>query len=310
MRILITGGAGYLGSTLVPLLLEAGHRVTVLDDMRYAQHGALAACCAYPSFSFALGDVRDRRVLEPLISSADVVIPLAAMVGAPLCDRSSIEAWSVNVDGIKTLTGIMAPSQFLIIPISNSGYGIGSDEPCDENSPLLPISVYGRSKVAAEEIAMERSYSVSLRLATLFGASPRMRIDLLVNEFVWLAHRYGSITLFQSEFRRNFCHVKDAASAFTHVLNHSTKTRGNVFNVGDDRANMTKRQLCDHIVDHLPNFRVQTSPIGEDPDKRDYLVSNRKFESTGWSPSHTIDDGISELIKLYSMLPRTLYGNF
>jgi len=306
MRILVTGGAGYLGSVLVGKLLSEGHYVDVLDDFSWGVP-SLAAHCANERLQIHRGDVRDTRLLRAVLSDADVIMPLAALVGAPLCDTQSAAAWGVNVEAIESLAHF-APTQPIIIPISNSGYGIGGDGECTEDSPLRPVSVYGQTKVEAERIIMNRGNAVSLRLATLFGISPRMRTDLLVNDFVLRAVRDQAITLFEAGFRRNFIHVRDAACAFVHVLKNWDTMRGQIYNVGLSDANLTKLQLCERIAAHTP-FSWAEIAGKEDPDKRDYIVSNTKIEATGWSPKYSLDHGILELIKGYRMFKQHEHGN-
>ena len=308
-RILVTGGAGYLGSVLVPALLKAGHRVTVLETFHYDRN-ALNSCCADPNFDVLFGDARDEAVLAPLVRDADVVIPLAALVGAPLCDRDRIGATTTNRDAVAALCGLMNDQQRLIIPISNSGYGIGEKGKfCDETSPLRPISLYGRTKVEAEEIALKRANTISLRLATVFGMAPRMRLDLLVNDFVFRAVQDRTIVLFEGHFKRNYIHVRDVARAFLHGLDNFDTMAGEAYNVGLSDANLSKIELCEKIATHLPSFVYLEAPVGEDMDKRDYIVSNEKIERTGFKPAHSLDDGIDELIKGYRMMPKTIYGN-
>jgi nucleoside-diphosphate-sugar epimerase len=309
MNILVTGGAGYLGTTLVPALLEAGHRVTVLDNFMYRQTG-LEACCANPAFDVVRGDARSADALAPLVKKADAVIPLAALVGAPLCDRDRVGALSTNQEGVATLVGMMSRSQQLVYPTTNSGYGVGKPgEFCTEETPLNPISLYGRTKSDAEKIVLERGSGVSLRLATVFGMSPRMRTDLLVNDFVYRAVYDRFVVLFEAHFKRNYIHVRDVAGAFMHSFANYERMSGQVYNVGLSDANLSKAELCERIKRHVPSFVYLEAPVGEDPDKRDYIVSNAKIEATGWRPRHSLDDGIAELIKGYRMLRNAVFGN-
>lgn len=307
MKILVTGGAGYLGSILVGELLREGHTVIVLDDFSW-DVPSLAAYCTEERLEIRRGDARDAGILKALVPEADAIIPLAALVGAPLCAGRYEDAWSINVDAVRILTRMTGPEQRIVIPISNSGYGIGDDVECTEESPLRPVSVYGQTKVEAEKLVMNRGNGVSLRLATLFGISPRMRTDLLVNDFVLRAIRDRAIVLFEAHFRRNFVHVRDAARAFIHVLYNWDAMRDNVYNIGLSDANLTKLQLCERIAKHVP-FAFTEAPIGEDPDKRDYIVSNAKIEVTGWKPLHSLDDGIRELIRGYRMFKSFEHGN-
>ncbi|MBM3572742.1 MAG: NAD(P)-dependent oxidoreductase [Alphaproteobacteria bacterium] len=307
--ILITGGSGYLGSIMAPALLEAGHQVTVLDNFMFRQ-APLAHVCIDPKFSIARGDARDEAVLRPLLKKADIVIPLAALVGAPLCDRDKIGATSTNFDAVVTLTKLMGASQRILMPITNSGYGVGeAGKFCTEESPLKPISLYGRTKVDAERAALDRGNAISFRLATVFGMSPRMRIDLLVNDFVYRAVNDRAVVLFEPHFKRNYIHVRDVARTFLHGIDRFDEMKDEAYNVGLSDANLSKWELCERIKTHLPNFVFVEAPIGEDPDKRDYIVSNRKIEQTGFMPKFSLDDGIEELIKGYTMLKNSLYGN-
>lgn len=309
MKILVTGGAGYIGSILTGFLLQDGHDVTILDNFMWGQT-SLASYCFNRRLKIERGDARDMRIVKPLIRNADVLIPLAALVGAPLCESRVQDAMSTNCEAIKDTVSMMTMGQMIVIPISNSGYGIGEkDQECTEESPLRPLSVYGQSKVKAEKIVMDAGNAVSLRLATVFGMSQRMRLDLLVNDFVWRAIKDRFIVLFEAHFRRNYVHIRDVAHAFCHALDNWDDMKDHVFNVGLSEANMTKWQLCERIKKHLPDFHVMESPIGEDPDKRDYVVSNAKIEAAGWRPQYSLDDGIVELIKGYRMLRTCEHGN-
>ncbi|HEY1736971.1 MAG TPA: NAD-dependent epimerase/dehydratase family protein [Methylovirgula sp.] len=307
--VLVTGGAGYLGSVLVPALLAEGYNVHVLDNFMYRQN-SLAACAANPRFSVTNGDGRQEDILKPLVAKADVVIPLAALVGAPLCKKDPIGATSTNLDAIKMLVRMLSEDQEILMPITNSGYGIGEkDKHCTEDSPLRPLTLYGRDKVEAEQIALGRKNTISFRLATVFGMAPRMRIDLLVNDFVYRAVNDRFIVLFEPHFRRNFIHVDDVARAFMHGIKNFDKMRGKPYNVGLDDANISKWQLCEKIREHIPNFTFLEAPVGEDPDKRDYVVSNARIGATGYKPIHSLDLGIAELIKGFTMIKNTVYGN-
>lgn len=309
MKILVTGGAGYLGSILVPHLLSLGHEVTVLDNFMFRQT-SLAECCADPRFGVVRGDCRDEELMKRLIADRDVIIPLAALVGAPLCDRDRVGAVTIGRDAVRMLCRIAAPSQRIIVPITNSGYGIGeSGKFCTEESPLRPVSLYGRLKVEAEECVLSRDNSASLRLATVFGMSPRMRLDLLVNDFVYRAVNDRACVIFEGRFKRNYIHVRDVARAFVHVMDNFDTMKNNAYNVGLSSANLSKLELCEVIRKHLPKFVYLESQIGEDPDKRDYIVSNEKIERTGYMPKYSLDDGIEELIKGYTIVHNSQYGN-
>lgn len=309
MNILVTGGAGYLGSTLVPLLLADGHRVTVLDNFMFGQ-ASLAAVCADTNFHMVRGDAREKDIVAPLAIDADLIIPLAALVGAPMCDNDPVGATTINRDAVDMLCGLLSSEQKVIMPVSNSGYGVG--EPgkfCTEETPLRPVSLYGKTKVEAEEIVLGKAGGVSLRLATVFGMSPRMRLDLLVNDFVYRAVNDRALVLFESHFKRNYIHVRDVARAFCHVIANLGTMKGEIFNVGLSDANLSKWELCEKIAEHVPGFQFMEAPIGEDPDKRDYIVSNEKIEATGYMPAHSLDLGIAELMKGYQMIRNNLYGN-
>ena len=308
MKFFVTGGAGYIGSVLTPTLLERGHSVTVLDTFERGDT-ALAACCQYPNFIPVRGDARDERLLDELVPKADVAIPLAALVGAPICAGDPLTAQSLNEAAIGSLTRRMSSSQLLLYPTSNSGYGIGETaEFCTETSPLRPVSLYGRTKVAAERTVLDHG-GASFRLATVFGMSPRMRIDLLVNDFTWRAVTDRAVVVFEGHFRRNYIHVRDVVKAFLHGVDNYGQMAGEAYNVGLTSANLSKIELCAKIAEHVPQFAYMEAPIGEDPDKRDYIVSNAKLESTGWLPDWTLDSGIAELVRGYRMLKNTRHSN-
>jgi nucleoside-diphosphate-sugar epimerase len=308
-NILVTGGAGYLGSIMVPALLEAGHRVTVLDNFMFKQN-SLAHVCGHPQFDVARGDAREEDTLRPLIAKADVVIPLAALVGAPLCDIDRTGAVTTNRDAVLTLVRLLSKEQRIVMPVTNSGYGIGEKGRfCTEDTPLKPISLYGRTKVEAEAAVLERGNAISFRLATVFGVAPRMRIDLLVNDFVYRALFDRAVVLFEPHFKRNYIHIRDVARAFLHGLGQFAAMKDRPYNVGLSDANLSKWELCERIREHLPKFVFMEAPIGEDPDKRDYIVSNERIEATGYRPAVSLDDGIRELIKGYRMLRNSVHGN-
>ena len=308
-KILITGGGGYIGSVLTWVLLNEGYQVTVLDNFMFGQN-SLADCCRYDTFNVINGDARDEALLSKTISDHDVIIPLAALVGAPMCKKDPQAAWSVNTQSVETITKLASKDQWILMPITNSGYGVGEKGKfCDEESPLKPISIYGKSKVAAEEIILQRDNSISFRLATAFGMSPRMRLDLLVNDFVYRAVNDRSLVIFEGHFKRNFIHVRDIASVFLHGLKNFRHMRGTMYNVGLDDANLSKLELAAVIKSHLPEFYFTEASIGEDPDKRDYVVSNEKLNKTGFVPEWTLQRGIKELIKGYSILNNRRYSN-
>lgn len=310
MKILVTGGAGYVGSVLVRALLEAGHDVTVLDSFLFGQTSLLDCFAFDDRFRVVRGDARDERLLRDLVPRADAIIPLAALVGAPICDRDPQAATSTNVGAIRSLLRIASPAQPILFPTTNSGYGIGEkDKFCTEETPLRPVSLYGRTKVEAEAAVMERGNAISFRLATVFGISPRMRLDLLVNDFVWRAVHDRAVVLFEAHFRRNYIHVQDVARAFLHAMGHWDSMRDRVYNVGLDDANLSKRELCEVIARIVPGFVFLEAPIGEDIDKRDYVVSNERILSTGWRPAWSLERGIRQLVAGYAVLRGGRHGN-
>lgn len=308
-NILVTGGAGYLGSTLVPDLLQQGHNVTVLDNFMYKQ-ASLNHVCHHPKFSVVKGDIRIESVMAPLIKKADVVIPLAALVGAPMCSQDPVGATTVNHDAILLMLKLLSKQQMVLMPTTNSAYGTGDkDNFCTEESPLNPISLYAKEKVGIEKELMQRENAISFRLATVFGMSPRMRIDLLVNDFTYRAVYDRFVVLFESSFKRNYVHVRDISRVFQHGIEHFGKMKGQIYNVGLSDANVSKRELCEHIQKQVPDFVFVDAPVGKDPDQRNYIVSNAKIESTGFKPIYSLDAGISDLIKGYTMIKNTRYGN-
>ncbi|MEI8041101.1 MAG: NAD(P)-dependent oxidoreductase [Verrucomicrobiota bacterium] len=309
MKILITGGAGYLGSVLTPSLLALGHEVTVVDNLLFRQ-SSLADCCHHEGFQVVRGDCRDEALMKKLVAKADVIIPLAALVGAPLCDRDPMAARTTNFEAVDMLCRIVSTSQRILMPVTNSGYGIGEKGiHCTEETPLRPISLYGVTKVKAEEAILQRENSISFRLATVFGVSPRMRIDLLVNDFVYRAINDRAVVIFEGHFKRNYIHIRDVARVFIHGLDQFETMKGRPYNVGLDDANLSKLELCAVIKKHLPKFVYLEAPIGEDPDKRDYVVSNARVAATGYKPEWNLDRGIQELIKGFTILKNTLYSN-
>ena len=308
MKMLVTGGAGFLGSTLVPSLLQHDNKVTVVDNFMYGQAEALAPLCRDPRFEVVCGDARDQFLMRELVPKHDVVIPLAAIVGAPACKMDPTAAVSTNQQTIRTLTTIMHPDQWLLIPITNSGYGNAKGEWCTEDTPMDPISLYGETKVIAENIALSRTNTISFRLATVFGMSPRMRLDLLVNDFVHRAIKDRVIVLFESHFKRNYIHVCDVARAFLLGLEKFQGMRGRAYNVGLSDANLSKLELCEKIKQYV-DFTILDAPVGEDPDKRDYLVSNARIEACGFTATHSLDMGIAELVKGIRMLRGGAYTN-
>ena len=307
-HVLVTGGAGYLGSILVPTLLARGCAVTAVDNFIYGQT-SLLDCCAYENFTIVRGDVRDERLMLPLLKKADVIMPLACLVGAPLCAQKPIEARSINLDAILMLLKNASKAQRFISPTTNSGYGVGQAGVfCTEETPMNPISLYGVLKVELEQ-ALLAAGAVSLRLATVCGVSPRMRLDLLVNDFTYRAVVDRFVVLFEAHFKRNYVHVRDVARAFCHALDHFDEMQGQPYNVGLSDANLSKMELCQEIQKQIPDFTVMEAPIGKDPDQRNYIVSNAKIEATGYRPQVSIQRAIAELIKGYQVVRRNQHAN-
>ena len=309
LNILVTGGAGYLGSTMVPDLLDFGHQVTVLDSFMYKQN-SLNHVCYHTNFSVVRGDVRVESTFLPLLKKADAVIPLAALVGAPLCNQDPVGATTTNRDAILTMLKHISRQQMVLMPTTNSAYGSGDEKNfCTEESPLHPISRYAIEKVEVERHLMELPNAISFRLATVFGMSPRMRIDLLVNDFTYRAVYDKFVVLFESSFKRNYIHIRDVSRAFQHSLQNFDRMKGQIYNVGLSDANVSKKELCAAIRKHVPDFVFLDAPVGKDPDQRNYIVSNAKIEATGYKPIVSLDTGIRELIKGYAMIKNSIYGN-
>jgi nucleoside-diphosphate-sugar epimerase len=308
-RVLVAGGAGYLGSILVPTLLNKGYKVTALDSLMHNQH-SLSECCSNSDFDFVKGDICDEQLMSSLVPKFDIVIMLAAIVGAPACKVNPSLTQLVNYDAPVAMIKKLSPAQKAIFPTTNSGYGIGEkDKLCTEESQLRPLSEYGKHKVALEKAFLDAGNAITFRLATVFGMSPRMRMDLLVNDFVYRAFKDRFIVLFEEHFRRNFVHASDVAKAFMFGIDNYERMKGEPFNVGLSTANLTKRQLCEKIKEYVTGFYIHSAPVGEDPDKRDYLVSNDKIESLGWKPDFSLDDGIEELLKGYQILKPNQFAN-
>lgn len=307
--ILVTGGAGYIGSVLVPKLLHNGHKVTVIDNFLYKQP-SLASVISNKNFSLVYGDVRNRELMSKHVSRADIVIPLAAIVGAPACSKDPEMASSVNKDSMLWLFENISSSQQILMPTTNSAYGSGDENNyCDEESKLNPLSLYAKDKVYIEKYLMEKENATSFRLATVFGISPRMRLDLLVNNFVQRALTDRFLILFEGHFKRNYVHVKDVVDAFIFGVDNLDKVKGQIFNFGLSEANISKQQLCERIKNQLPDFTFKDAPLAKDTDQRNYIVSNKKIEAIGMKAKVTLDEGISELIKGLGMFTSYPYTN-
>jgi len=308
-KILITGGAGYIGSVMTPLFLREGYKITILDNFKFRQNSLLDVC-SNNDLTIVRGDVRNESLLKRLVADNDIIIPLAAIVGAPACQNEFDEALAINQIQVAHIAKSLSKDQKIVFPVTNSGYGVGEQGVyCDENSPLRPLSHYGKTKVEAEKILLDKGNAVTLRLATVFGTSPRMRMDLLVNDFVYRATKDRFIVLFESHFKRNYIHIRDVVNAFMHALDRYDEMKGEPYNLGLSDANLSKLELCHKIKSLVPEFSIFESEFASDPDKRDYIVSNNKIESTGWAPKYTLEDGIAELIKAYGFLSVNPYQN-
>lgn len=308
-QVLVTGAAGYTGSILCEHLLDAGYDVLAVDNLMYGQN-SLFHLCANPRFSFEYGDVRDERLMKRLVPKADVIFPLAAIVGAPACERDPELARTTNLEAVRLVNRLRSPGQLVIYPNTNSGYGVGeANAYCTEESPLKPISVYGRTKVQAEEELLNSPNAMTLRLATVFGVSPRMRIDLLVNSFTYEAVTRGYIVIYEKDFKRNYIHIRDVADCYLHCITHADQMVGRPYNAGLDAANLSKEELAFAIKKYVPKFYIHFSEVGEDPDKRDYIVSNERLRLAGFEAKRSLDEGIQELIKGYRMMGRGQFSN-
>ena len=309
MKILITGAAGYIGSTLVPELLKRGHQLVVIDNFMYNQN-SLLDCCHDTKLNIIRGDVRNKELVSKSLKDVDAIFPLACLTGAPLCSKDPFNAKAVNLDAINMILDLRRKNQIIIFPTTNSGYGIGQKGIyCTEETPLKPVSLYGKLKVETEKILLDSGNCITLRLATVFGISPRMRLDLLVNDFVYRAVTDKYLVLFQARFKRNYIHIRDVAKAFAHCLENFDQMKNEPYNVGLSNANLSKWELCEEIKKQVPDFYFVESPIGEDPDKRDYIVSDEKIERTGFKPDISLQMGIAELIKGYQIIRRNQFSN-
>jgi len=309
MKILVTGGAGYIGSVLVPNLLSQGHVVTVIDNFMYKQT-SLASSIRNENLTLVFGDVRDEALMNQHLAKSDVVIPLAAIVGAPACDSDPVAAQSINKESILCLLKKLSKDQRIIMPTTNSAYGSGDKNNfCDESSPLNPLSLYARDKVTVEKELMQHPSATSFRLATVFGISPRMRMDLLVNNFTYRAITDGFVVVFEGHFKRNYIHVLDVVQAFDLAIANEKDFAGEVFNVGLSEANISKIELCREIQSIVPNFTFLEAALGKDPDQRNYVVSNEKIERFGFKPSVSLESGLQELVKGLKMFNHKPFTN-
>ena len=309
MKALVTGAAGYIGSVMVPILLQEGHEVIAIDNFMFGQ-SSLLDCCHQEKLTIIRGDVRDESLIKKWVPKADAIIPLACLVGAPVCQKFPIEARSINYEAVKMLLRLSSKTQKIVFPTTNSGYGIGqSGIFCTEETPLNPISLYGTLKADIEKELLDSGHAITLRLATAFGISPRMRLDLLVNDFTYRAVTDRFVILFEAHFKRNFVHVRDISRAFLHALGNWDSMKGQTYNVGLSDANLSKMELCLEIKKQLPDFTIMEAPIGKDPDQRNYIVSNEKIERAGYKTQVSLTAGLTELIKGYQIIRRNQYAN-
>ena len=309
-KILITGGAGYIGSMLCTKLINLGHKVTVIELLKYDKN-SLSHLFFSKNFKLIKEDVKNNKFMKKVLKDFDIIIPLAALVGAPLCDKFKKKAIKTNVETVKIIVKNLRKDQKIIYPTTNSGYGIGQkDRFCDENSPLNPISLYGRTKLQAETLVLSHKNSIAFRLATVFGFSYRMRTDLLVNNFVQTAVQKKELLIFEPNFRRNYVHIVDVVNAFIFAIENFSKLKGNIFNLGLSSANLTKLMLAKKIKKNYKNLKIKIIKDRSDPDKRDYYVSNEKIEKAGFKPKISLDDGIKELINLFSNVDVNFINNY
>ena len=308
MRILITGGAGYIGSELIGFLLRKGHQVVVADNLKY-EPTSLLRYASHINFEFTNLDVRRTGSLKQIMGGCDVIIPLACLVGFPLCEDYPIEAVQVNYEVNKWIAENKSPNQIVIYPCTNSGYGSSESGVCTEESPLRPLSLYGRTKVDAEKAYQDAEGCCTLRLATVFGPSSRPRTDLLVNNFVLKALKDKILVLYECEFMRNYIHILDICRVYNFILENWDKCAEQTFNIGNDEINMNKLQLAEKISGHLP-VEIIKAEFTQDPDKRDYIVSSQKIYDAGFSCKFDLDMGIKQLIKMYSLIDKPWYANY
>ena len=309
-KILITGGAGYIGSMLCTKLINFGYQVTVVDLLKYNK-SSLNHLYFYKNFKLIVGDIRNKKLMKKLIKKNDFIIPLAGLVGAPLCDKYKKDAISTNLKSIKTLRKIVTSKNKIIFLTTNSGYGVGEkNKYCDENSELNPISLYGKTKVEAEKMVMKHHNSISFRLATVFGYSYRMRTDLLVNNFVFRAIKDKKLNIYEPHFRRNFIHINDVVDGIVYSIMNFNKLKSEIYNLGLSSANLTKLMLAKEIKKQLKYLKIKVIKSKKDPDQRDYYVSNKKIEKKGFAASVKIKDGIRELEKIFLYSKEKIINNY
>lgn len=309
MMILVTGAAGYIGSILIPQLLQKGYRVIAIDNFMYNQT-PLLDCCYDENLTIIRGDARDKNLISEQLRKVDVIFPLACLTGAPICSKDPVGTKTINYDAVKMIADLRGREQIIIFPTTNSGYGIGEKGIyCTEETPLRPISLYGRLKVEIEKLLLDSGNCITLRFATLFGISPRMRLDLLVNDFTYRAVNDRFLVLFEAHFKRNYLHVRDAARAFIYCLKNFEGMKNQPYNVGLSDTNLSKLELCQEIKKQIPSFYFTEAEVGNDVDKRDYIVSNAKIEAKGFKSQISLQSGITELIKGYQIIKRNQYAN-
>lgn len=309
-KILVTGAAGYIGSMLTTELVRLGYSVIAIDIQKYDKN-SLSHLFFYKNFQFINADITKEIVIKKYIKDVDFIIPLAALVGAPLCEKFKNKAKKTNIDSIRIILKYIKHNQKIIYPTTNSGYGVGQKNKfCDENSPLKPISLYGATKAEAEKLIMKRNNSICFRLATVFGFSHRMRTDLLVNNFVMNAVKYKKLSIFEPHFRRNYVHIKDVVNAFVFSIINFSRLKNNIYNLGLSSANLSKISLAKKIKTLIKKLRIVIIKNASDPDKRDYYVSNKKIEKAGFKPSVTLEEGIKELINVFTYTKVVFKNNY
>lgn len=308
MKILVTGGAGYIGCVLVPMLLEQGYKVRVLDNLMYNGLGLLPHF-RNPRFEFLKGDIRDPQIVRDSVKDCDVIIHLAAIVGFPACRKYPDLAKSVNVGGTRIIAQAAGRERLILFASTGSNYGALEHEVCTEDTPLNPLSLYGKTKTAAELYLLDNCNTIAYRFATAFGLSPRMRLDLLINDFVYTAVKLRYLVVYEAHFMRSFIHVYDIARAFLFAIENADRMKGQVFNVGSESMNYSKAQVCE-IIRKKVDYYLHYANVGEDADKRNYVVSYKKISSLGYNTTVTIEQGIDELVRALQIVEvRNPYAN-